>query len=354
MKNLILTSILALPLALAGSAAAAPEKSNPLISTTDELFGQELTGAKGEVVGTIDDLIINPKTFRVDYVVLEVGGYDRIEDSLVAIPFTALKFEDEEIVLPYERTKLVTAPSYEREKWKQMPKAKWDRLIAVYLDESEDRVFVTEQKDKSKAKQERKQTDSPAQDKESDEMAEKKTDREEVEKQSAEEGWSREVKKLVRNLSQLNAAMEEGLLTAAERSPTSEVRRLARKAAQAHRRIESRIEEVSASHIVGLPQMPSDKQEKELAQLEKVNKDTFNREFLMGAEEALGEFREYGTELGETEDPELRELGSMIERISDLQKEHLQSLRKKVENSGSTESSNRADAEVDNSTETET
>ena len=54
---------------------------------------------RGEKIGKIDDLIIEPSEM-VPYAILSVGGFLGIGDHLVVVPFASLKFSENKIELP--------------------------------------------------------------------------------------------------------------------------------------------------------------------------------------------------------------------------------------------------------------
>jgi sporulation protein YlmC with PRC-barrel domain len=69
--------------------------------------------SKGQYVGGITDLVINPDG-RISFAVVSPFGMDGINQRLVALPFDVLSFNDKYLVLKTTSEKLVTAPLFSR------------------------------------------------------------------------------------------------------------------------------------------------------------------------------------------------------------------------------------------------
>ena len=66
---------------------------------SSEIVRSAVFNERGEKIGTIDDLIIEPNQM-VPYAILSVGGFLGIGDHLVVVPFASLKFSEDKIMLP--------------------------------------------------------------------------------------------------------------------------------------------------------------------------------------------------------------------------------------------------------------
>lgn len=65
---------------------------------SSKLVGSTVVNDAGDKIGAIDDLIVT-RSDRVMYAILSVGGFLGMGDKLVAVPFTALKFNTDNTVL---------------------------------------------------------------------------------------------------------------------------------------------------------------------------------------------------------------------------------------------------------------
>ncbi|MFZ5781444.1 MAG: PRC-barrel domain-containing protein [Pseudomonadota bacterium] len=59
--------------------------------SVDEVTGTEVRNAKDEWLGTIDDVVLDPQSGNVGFVVLERGGFLGMGEDHVAVPWKALK-----------------------------------------------------------------------------------------------------------------------------------------------------------------------------------------------------------------------------------------------------------------------
>ena len=73
-----------------------------------DLLGKELVDSSGESIGRIDDLLISSDGKNVEYAVLSLGGFMGVAGSKVALPLSALNFDDaeERVDVPVSRDAL--------------------------------------------------------------------------------------------------------------------------------------------------------------------------------------------------------------------------------------------------------
>lgn len=79
---------------------------------TSKLMGSSVVNEKNERIGTIDDLVLGADGQRVQFAVLEIGGFLGLGGHLVAIPYESLHIDS---------AGKVTLPSASREALKQLP-----------------------------------------------------------------------------------------------------------------------------------------------------------------------------------------------------------------------------------------
>ena len=69
-----------------------PDANRPLERlTATSIIGDKVENPQGEDLGTIDNLMINVHTGRIEYAVLEYGSFLGIGGKLFAIPFEELR-----------------------------------------------------------------------------------------------------------------------------------------------------------------------------------------------------------------------------------------------------------------------
>ncbi len=83
------------------------------------LIGDSVVNRKGEDLGKIEDLMIEPEQGRVSYAVLSFGGFLGVGDKLFAVPMQTLKLsrEDKRFILDADKEKLKNAPGFDKNNW---------------------------------------------------------------------------------------------------------------------------------------------------------------------------------------------------------------------------------------------
>jgi sporulation protein YlmC with PRC-barrel domain len=83
-----------------------------------EAVGGRVVDRRGEMLGTIEDLVVDVEHATVAYAVVLAG-------DLFAVPWAALRHDGEAFVLDADREHFESAPSFARERWPRMADAAW-------------------------------------------------------------------------------------------------------------------------------------------------------------------------------------------------------------------------------------
>ena len=72
-----------------------------------------------ENLGSIEDLMIDPQNGRIQYAVLDFGGFLGIGDKLFAVPLEAFDIarSNEQFVLDVTKDRLESAPGFDKSNW---------------------------------------------------------------------------------------------------------------------------------------------------------------------------------------------------------------------------------------------
>jgi sporulation protein YlmC with PRC-barrel domain len=109
---------------------------------TSKLKGLNVKNAKGETIGSIDDLVISLTDGKVNYVAMSVGGVLGIGDKLFAIPFREMKFthgkEEMYFTLDISKEKLDQAPGFDKNQWPDFADPQWRDKVDRYYHKSTD------------------------------------------------------------------------------------------------------------------------------------------------------------------------------------------------------------------------
>jgi sporulation protein YlmC with PRC-barrel domain len=86
------------------------------------LAGDRVRNAAGEDLGKIEEIMVDLPTGRVAYVVLSFGGFLGIGDKLFAVPWQALRIDEEEheFILDVDKKTLESAPGFDKDNWPDM------------------------------------------------------------------------------------------------------------------------------------------------------------------------------------------------------------------------------------------
>lgn len=126
--NTIAVSLLIL-VGAGGSAAWAAKNKNPatnypsLVAAAD-IKGTHVKNPQGQDLGTIDEVLIDPDTGQVRFVILEVGGFLGLGSTRVAVPLSAFQITEEgskpKWVLDADKDKLKNAPKVEGKNYERL------------------------------------------------------------------------------------------------------------------------------------------------------------------------------------------------------------------------------------------
>ncbi|HEX7553447.1 MAG TPA: PRC-barrel domain-containing protein [Geothrix sp.] len=102
------------------------------------IIGTKVVNPKAESLGDIKEIVIDPSTGRVAYVVVSFGGFLSMGEKLFAIPFSSFEYNlaNNEYVLHVPKERLENAPGFDPEHWPSMSDEKWNRDIYKYYGRS--------------------------------------------------------------------------------------------------------------------------------------------------------------------------------------------------------------------------
>jgi PRC-barrel domain len=96
-------------------------RNYPTLLDTSDLKGAHVKNLQNEDLGAIDDLLIEPASGRVRFVIVNVGGFLGIGGVRVAVPFTAFQITKEgdkpKLVIDANKDFLEKAPRVEDKKY---------------------------------------------------------------------------------------------------------------------------------------------------------------------------------------------------------------------------------------------
>ena len=110
-------------------------------ANASDIIGMTVKNYQGDKLGKVDDLAIDVESGRVVQVVVSIGGFVGIGDTLTAVPPGALHYDVAQKVLHLDadREKLKNAPKFEMSKWAECCDS--EHLSAVYTQYGEQSSF---------------------------------------------------------------------------------------------------------------------------------------------------------------------------------------------------------------------
>ena len=111
-----------------------PDKRYRSVLSASTLAGDAVRNAAGEDLGKIDEIMIDIPSGRVAYAVLSFGGFLGMGDKLFAVPWSALKVDEDEkcFVLNVDRNTIEQAPGFDKNNWPDMSDTRWGTEISNY------------------------------------------------------------------------------------------------------------------------------------------------------------------------------------------------------------------------------
>jgi len=99
----------------------------PEVMAADTLEGDKVVNARGEDLGTIEDIMIDVQRGRVAYAVMSCGGFAGLGEKLFAIPWNALTLDANRhcFVLDADRERFDKAPGFDKHHWPSMADDSW-------------------------------------------------------------------------------------------------------------------------------------------------------------------------------------------------------------------------------------
>ena len=93
----------------------------------DTLVGDSVRNAKGEDLGKIEEIMLDMGGGRIAYAVLSSGGFLGMGNKLYAIPWSSLRLDtdNECFVLDMDKSKLESAPGFDKDHWPTMADRQW-------------------------------------------------------------------------------------------------------------------------------------------------------------------------------------------------------------------------------------
>ena len=111
-----------------------PDKKYRRVLAASTLAGDQVQNSAGEDLGKVDEIMIDIPAGKVAYAVLSFGGFLGMGNKLFAVPWNALKLDEDKkhFVLDVDKKKLENAPGFDKDNWPDMADTSWGTRIFSY------------------------------------------------------------------------------------------------------------------------------------------------------------------------------------------------------------------------------
>jgi sporulation protein YlmC with PRC-barrel domain len=119
--------------------AVATTRSPLVIQKASKVLGGKVENPRGEDLGKIEDLVVDPSSGTIEYAVLSFGGFLGVGDKYFALPWNMIKTSDPvdskkdyRFVLDVDKAKLEKAPGFPKSNWPDIYSPSWSQEIDKY------------------------------------------------------------------------------------------------------------------------------------------------------------------------------------------------------------------------------
>src|SRR5215467_1519529 len=108
-----------------------PDKRYRRVLSASTLAGDSVRNMAGDDLGKVDEIMIDIPSGQVAYAVLSFGGVLRMGNKLFAVPWSALRVDEDEkcFILDIDKSKLESAPGFDKDNWPDMADQSWGEEI---------------------------------------------------------------------------------------------------------------------------------------------------------------------------------------------------------------------------------
>ena len=104
-----------------GTNSSGKRSNSPLKRlTVSSIIGDSVFNPQGEALGNIRDMMLDITDGRIDYAIIEFGGFLGINQKYFAVPFSALSIDEDRnqsFILNESRESLKRYPGFDKDHW---------------------------------------------------------------------------------------------------------------------------------------------------------------------------------------------------------------------------------------------
>lgn len=102
--------------------------------TATSIIGDKVFNLQEENLGSINDIMIEVPTGKIEYVVIEMGGFLGIGEKFFAIPFALLTLDakNQRFILDQKKETLENAPGFDKDHWPETNSHQFDHSTTYW------------------------------------------------------------------------------------------------------------------------------------------------------------------------------------------------------------------------------
>jgi sporulation protein YlmC with PRC-barrel domain len=111
-----------------------PDKKYRRVLAASTMTGDSVRNATGQDLGNLDEVMIDIPSGRVAYAVVSFGGVLGMGNKLFAVPWSALRVDEDEkcLILDVDKKTLESAPGFDKDNWPDMANTDWGSEVSRY------------------------------------------------------------------------------------------------------------------------------------------------------------------------------------------------------------------------------
>ena len=111
-----------------------PDRKYRRVLAASTLAGDKVRNAAGEDLGKVDEIMIDITSGKIAYAVLSFGGILRMGSKLFAVPWGAMRVDEDEkcFILDVDKKTLENAPGFDKDNWPDMTDTTWGSEVFRY------------------------------------------------------------------------------------------------------------------------------------------------------------------------------------------------------------------------------
>jgi sporulation protein YlmC with PRC-barrel domain len=115
-------------------AGAAATKEWEQQHRASKIMGTDVYDMKGEKIGSVRDIVVDPRTGNINYAVVSFGGVMGVGGKYFAVPWKSMRPTEDakNYALNVDREALKVAPGFDKDHWPDMANQQWATDVERY------------------------------------------------------------------------------------------------------------------------------------------------------------------------------------------------------------------------------